>query len=98
MTALANARRLARILRVLIAHGLSMLLGPRLERWPWLARRLPPGNLSRPERLRVLLEDLGGTFIKLGQMLALQPDIVSFEVCEALSNLLDRVAPFPYEA
>ena len=98
MTIAANARRLARILRVLIAHGLSMLLGPRLEGWPWLARRLPPGNLSRPERLRVLLEDLGGTFIKLGQMLALQPDIVSFETCEALSNLLDRVAPFPYEA
>ena len=98
MTAFANARRLARLLRVLIAHGLSMLLGSRLEHWPWLARRLPPGNLSRPERLRVLLEDMGGTFIKLGQMLALQPDIVSFEVCAALSNLLDRVAPFPYEA
>jgi ubiquinone biosynthesis protein len=98
MNVFANTRRLARILRVLIAHGLSMLLGPRLEGWPWLARRLPSGSLSRPERLRVLLEDLGGTFIKLGQMLALQPDIVSFETCEALSNLLDRVAPFPYEA
>ncbi len=34
MTVLANARRLGRILRVLIAHGLSMLLGPRLEAGP----------------------------------------------------------------
>lgn len=95
---MANLRRLAWIGRVAAGHLLAHWLGPRLERWPWLARRLPPAGLSGPERLRALLENLGGTFIKLGQMLALQPDIVSLEVCNALSNLLDRVAPFPYEA
>ncbi len=45
----------------------------------------------------MILEDLGGTFIKLGQMLALQPDILSLEYCNALFDLIDRVAPFPYE-
>lgn len=79
-------------------HLVAHLLGVRLLRWPWLARRLPAAGLSGPERLRALLEDLGGTFIKFGQMLALQPDIVSFEVCEALSSLLDRVSPFPFAA
>ena len=93
----SNVRRLAWILRVLVAHGASALLGARLARWPWLARRLPSSGFSAGERLRAVLEDLGGTFIKFGQMLALQPDIVSFETCAALSNLLDRVAPFPYE-
>jgi ubiquinone biosynthesis protein len=44
-----------------------------------------------------MLEDLGGTFIKFGQMLALQPDIVSLEYCNALFNLLDRVTPFSTE-
>jgi ubiquinone biosynthesis protein len=98
---LANLRRLAWIARVLLAHGLSMLLGPRLARWPWLgwlARRLPPGDLPRPERLRRVIEDVGGTFLKFGQMLALQPDILPFEYCLALSNLLDRVAPFGMDA
>lgn len=92
-----NVRRMARILRVLAAHALANLLGARLERWPRLARRLPPGVLPEPERLRMILEDLGGTFLKLGQMLALQPDILPFAYCDALFNLMDRVAPFPYQ-
>jgi len=92
-----NIRRLAWIARVLVAHGVSMLLGARLARWPWLARWLPRGDLSGPERLRRAIEEVGGTFIKFGQMLALQPDILSLECCNALFKLLDRVEPFPYE-
>ncbi len=96
-TAGANLRRLAHIVRVLAAHAVAHLLGGRLARWPALARRLPPGGLPGPKRLAAVLEDLGGTFIKFGQMLALQPDILSIEYCNALFDLLDRVAPFPYE-
>ncbi|HEX6864317.1 MAG TPA: AarF/UbiB family protein [Thermoanaerobaculia bacterium] len=96
-TAWLNLRRMAWILRVLASHALANLLGARLERWPWLARRLPPGVLPEPERLRMIFEDLGGTFLKFGQMLALQPDILSLEYCNALFKLLDRVDPFPYE-
>lgn len=92
----ASLRRLVWLVRVLTAHAVAHALGERLERWPWLARRLPPGGLSRPQRLSAVLEDLGGTFIKFGQMLALQPDILSIEYCNALFNLLDRVSPFPW--
>lgn len=80
--ALANAERLAWIARVLLRHGFAHLLGARL-----------PG----PQRLAAVLEGLGGTFIKLGQMLALQPDILSLAYCNALFDLLDRVAPFRWE-
>ncbi len=97
MRAVRLIRRLGWILRVLAAHAVANLLGARLERWPWLARRLPPGVLPGPERLRMMLEDLGGTFLKLGQMLALQPDILSLEYCNALFSLLDRLAPFGYD-
>ena len=58
---------------------------------------MPLARLTGPERFRRLFEDLGGSFIKFGQMLALQPDIVSLEYCDELFNLLDRIAPFPYE-
>ena len=40
-----------------------------------------------------MLEDLGGTFIKFGQVLALQPDVLPAEYCEELFDLMDRVPP-----
>jgi ubiquinone biosynthesis protein len=93
----ANVQRLAHILAVLTQHSLSYALGERLDQWPRLARYLPPGNLAGPERLRMVFEDAGGTFIKLGQMLALQPDILPLEYCNALFKLLDRINPFEFE-
>jgi ubiquinone biosynthesis protein len=75
---------------------LAHAIGAQLARWPKLARHLSITRLSGPERLRSVFEDLGGTFIKFGQMLALQPDILSLEYCNALFDLLDRCAPFAY--
>jgi ubiquinone biosynthesis protein len=91
-----SLRRLAHITRVVVRHALAHAVGALLARWPGLARRLRIRPLDGPERLRVMFEDIGGTFIKFGQMLALQPDIISLEYCNALFNLLDRVTPFPY--
>ena len=91
-----NVRRLGWLLRVLASHALANAMGARLERWPRLARRLPPGSLPEPERLRMILEELGGTFVKLGQMLALQPDLLPFAYCNALLDLMDRMPPCPY--
>jgi ubiquinone biosynthesis protein len=90
----ANTRRLAHLVSVVVRHGIVHAAGARLPHWSWLVRRFPPRDLSGPERLRTVFEELGGTFIKFGQMLALQPDIISLEYCNALFNLLDRVAPF----
>jgi ubiquinone biosynthesis protein len=92
-----NLRRPAHIVRVIVRHLLAHALSACLSRRPGLARRLPVKALSGPERLRAVIEDIGGTFIKLGQMLSLQPDILSLEYCKALFDLLDRVAPFEYE-
>ena len=90
-----SLRRLAYITCVAVKHALAHAFGALVRRWPRLASRLRVGRLGGPERLRVMLEDIGGTFIKFGQMLALQPDIISLEYCNALFNLLDRVTPFP---
>jgi ubiquinone biosynthesis protein len=92
-----NFRRLLHIISVIARHGLAHSLGGRIARWPALARRLPASDLLGPDRLRAVIEDIGGMFIKLGQMLSLQPDILPLEYCTALFDLLDRIAPFGFE-
>ncbi len=59
----------------------------------WLFRRLKRGEYAR--RLRELLEELGGLWIKAGQLLALRIDIFPSELCEELSKLQSRAYGFP---
>ncbi|MEM7588159.1 MAG: AarF/ABC1/UbiB kinase family protein, partial [Acidobacteriota bacterium] len=89
-----SLKRFARLVGVLARHALAVGLGSLLERLPRLAHRLPAAEMPEPERLRSILEELGGTFLKLGQMLALQPDILPQQYCTELYRLLDRVPPF----
>jgi ubiquinone biosynthesis protein len=91
-----NVRRLLHILRVLIAHLAAHLAARHLARWPRLLRRAKLARLPGPVRLRRLFEDAGGGFIKFGQILALQSDLLPLEYCNELFNLLDRLAPFPF--
>ena len=71
----------------------------RIEAWiqdSVLARWLVHRPLSRPERLRVGLEELGGSFVKLGQLLAMQRDVLPEPYCRALYDLLDRMTPVAF--
>ena len=61
------------------------------------ARMLRRPGMPGPERLRLLLEELGGSYLKFGQILSLQVDTLPREYCKALLNLLDRVPPFGKE-
>ena len=51
-------------------------------------------ELPLPERMRAVLERLGPTFVKAGQMLALRPDYVPLPYAEALRALHDAAQPF----
>jgi ubiquinone biosynthesis protein len=59
------------------------------------ARIMKRKTIPGPERLRLMLEELSGSFLKFGQILSLQVDTLPREYCDALLNLLDRVPPFP---
>lgn len=50
-----------------------------------------------PKRLRLAMEELGGSFVKLGQLLSLRPDLVPQEYLDEFSKLQDAVKPFPFE-
>ena len=53
-------------------------------------------KLSRAERVRMALEELGPTYIKLGQILSTRPDLVPVDFIHELSKLQDRVPSFPF--
>ena len=49
-----------------------------------------------PEKLRLILEDLGPTFIKLGQIMSLRSDILPKRYCDELMKLCSEVEPMPF--
>jgi ubiquinone biosynthesis protein len=93
----ANFRRFGRVLHVVVRHGLIHVIGRRLAKRPKLAHKIFGPPLSGPDRFKQLIEELGGTFVKFGQMLALQSDLLPLQYCRALFTLFDSMAPFSYE-
>lgn len=74
---------------------------PARKRWLALFKKQLPPNAEEakknfPIRLRLALERLGATYIKLGQMMSLRPDIIGEEIADELRKLQDAVPPFPF--
>lgn len=113
LTQRRHAARYRRIARVLIAHGLEGLVAP-LDLGTHVRavfRRTPGGedpdawdgedNTTRGRRawhVRKAFEELGPTFVKLGQMLSTRADLLPPEYIAELSRLQDAVAPAPFPA
>lgn len=101
-----HLNRYRRILRVLFKYGFADLVeglhvDQYLETGLRMINRKPRQQIekkSRPERLRMAMEELGPTFIKLGQLLSTRPDFVPPAYLNELAKLQDDVAPFPAEA
>lgn len=92
--------RYRHVMAVLMRHGfhevvdiLSRRSPLRLAR-PRVPRGRPPGpQPSRPVRVRLVLEELGPTWVKLGQVLSMRPDLVPAEYVAELQRLQDQVPP-----
>ncbi len=59
-------------------------------------RSFPEPRSSAPVRLRIMFEELGPSFIKLGQVMACRPDLLPVEYAQELCKLTDSVPPFPF--
>ncbi|OGW51377.1 MAG: hypothetical protein A2V62_06905 [Nitrospirae bacterium RBG_19FT_COMBO_58_9] len=98
-----RGQRYAHILWVLSKHGLAHFLErPKLNDLHCGEPPSFPGNgtevISLGARLRIILEELGPTFIKIGQLLSTRPDLLPFEMQLELEKLQDRVSPAPFPA
>ncbi|MCM8815656.1 MAG: AarF/UbiB family protein [Candidatus Omnitrophica bacterium] len=90
------------VLRVLVKHGLGyfvdrIFIEPslrvlRFHRYTADRKYFTPG-----ERLRFVLEELGPTYIKIGQFFSTRADILPESFLKELSKLQDNVSPFPFE-
>lgn len=103
LKSIRNLPRIGDITAVLIRHGLEHFaeqLG--LPIYQQLRKLIagPPGpDLQRalPVRLRNVLQDLGPTFIKFGQILSTRHDLIPEDFIQEFSQLQDHVPPMPYE-
>jgi ubiquinone biosynthesis protein len=99
-----SIKRYRQIIRVLFKYGFDNLLAylnlsELIARWRRLAQRgtASLAHLSQAERMRLALEELGPTFIKLGQFLSTRGDLLPKSYVDEFSRLQDNVPPFPLD-
>jgi ubiquinone biosynthesis protein len=81
-----RTRRYIRIVRIALKHGLGPYIGFRRG-------KDMTGNGNPARQVRLALDEAGGMFVKLGQMLSTRPELVTPAVAEELTRLQDHVSP-----
>jgi ubiquinone biosynthesis protein len=99
--------RLSEIAQVMVRHGfgyfleahrLSDLLPGRSAEERLANAAVQGAGSARGQRLREVLDELGPTFVKFGQLLSTRPDIVPPDIVLELRGLQDDVRPVPFDA
>lgn len=104
-TAFGNLMRTQEILRVFVRHGFGDLLGRMglakyLQSVPSESQDEVAGDrklVTPARRFRLALEELGGAFVKFGQLLSTRPDILPKDWIDELVPLQDHVPPVEFE-
>lgn len=97
-----NLRRYQEIIRVLAKYGFGELLSKthlyKLFRRTFSEKKVENiAELDRWQRMRMVLEELGPTFVKFGQIMSNRPDLLPPPLIDELEKLQSQVPPFPGE-
>lgn len=96
-----SLRRASHVVNVLTKHGLGHFVQAYglTRHLPFLKRLTIETSKKEdlPVRLRRAMEELGGAYIKLGQLLSIRPDLVPPAWCNEFKKLLDKTTPSHYE-
>jgi len=85
-----NLGRLSEIAQVAVRHGFGYAIDGRKAGDPSIE------GTARGRHLREMLDELGPTFVKFGQLLSTRPDVVPPDIISELRSLQDDVRPFPF--
>jgi ubiquinone biosynthesis protein len=98
--------RYQQILGVILTYGFENIIhAMNIDRYiesglqliPFVTRHEKVEKLSKTQRIRMALEELGPTFIKMGQVLSSRPDLIPVDLLQELTKLQDHVPPFEFE-
>ncbi|WML52824.1 AarF/ABC1/UbiB kinase family protein [Neobacillus sp. PS3-12] len=99
-----HLQRYREIVNAFIRHGFGFTIKELglSELLSFPKRLFPEGtkgsfNKSTGERIRLFLEELGPTFVKIGQVASTRYDVLPADIISELENLQDQAPPFPYE-
>ncbi len=97
-TAVRDLKRAKYLLSVVFRYGFEDVVRRLHLPFEPLAQRLSRvrPDLSLSERIRLMVEELGPTFIKLGQFLSMRPDILPADLIAELGKLQDDVPPVDF--
>jgi ubiquinone biosynthesis protein len=97
-----SLRRYRQIVTILLKYGFDQILGQmriftrlRMKR-RGLKKAEELEKFTYAQRVRLALEELGPTFVKLGQVLSMRPFLIPLDLVVELTKLQDEVAPFPF--
>ncbi|MDQ3033916.1 MAG: AarF/ABC1/UbiB kinase family protein [Myxococcota bacterium] len=97
LSAVRDLDRLRQIVAVLVRHGFGEIIGRTGLGSLVVGKAETRANQSVGERVRLVIQDLGPSFVKLGQIVSTRPDLVPPDVITELKKLQDQVPPVPYE-
>jgi ubiquinone biosynthesis protein len=97
-----RSNRYRQIVEILVRHGFGFVVGKTGWDNQRIAHLLRPDGaeahvVGTPERLRLMIEDLGPTFIKLGQILSTRGDLLPASYRAELAKLQDSAPPVASE-
>ncbi len=96
-----NLSRMSEIAQVAVRHGFGYFFERHrltdLLPWPRRSAVVDGTPSQRGQHLREMLDELGPTFVKFGQLLSMRPDVLPPDIIAELRGLQDDVRPFPFE-
>ncbi|ODV50239.1 2-octaprenylphenol hydroxylase [Methanohalophilus euhalobius] len=97
-------KRYGRIIDVLVSNGFGYFVDKMGLRSMGSVRSRVKGRFgreqekdTRPERARKVLEELGPTYVKFGQLLSMREDLIPLKYAQEFTKLQNDVPPFPFE-